>query len=109
MMNAPVQQYQPLYQADPGLVQSVQKARERIHQACDHCLNRHVRVQTLDGQVHEGVVVHVDDHFLYLNASAPNDHARGFFNPLFSGYGFGYNNVVLPLVLYNLLAITLLG
>lgn len=106
MMNAPIAQQQALYEADPALVQSVKSARERLHHVARHCINRPVRVQTMDGHVHEGVVVNVDDCHLYLSVTVPDHQARGFFNPLYQAYT--YNNVILPLVLYNLLAITLL-
>jgi hypothetical protein len=106
MMNEPIQQQlQPLYQADPALVQSVKSARDRVHDVARHCLNRPVRVHTMAGHVHEGVIVHVDDDHLYIRVTV-HDQTRGFFNPLASAYA--YNDVILPLVLYNLLAITLL-
>ncbi|MDF2715612.1 MAG: acetyl-CoA acetyltransferase [Paenibacillus sp.] len=107
MMNEPIpQQQQPVYQAEPALVQSVNSARDRLHEVARHCINRPVRVQTLAGHVHDGVIVHVDDCHLYLCVSVRDDQTRGFFNPLYQSYT--YNNVILPLVLYELLVITLL-
>ncbi|TMV46452.1 acetyl-CoA acetyltransferase [Paenibacillus mesophilus] len=106
MMNAPIPQQQSVYQAEPALVQSVKSARDRIHEVARHCIHRPVQVQTMDGHVHVGVVVHVDDNHLYLRVSVRDDQTRGFFNPLYQASV--YNDVILPLVLYNLLVITLL-
>lgn len=118
MMNEPVQSMQsvqpirsaqpamPLYQAEQDLVQSVNNARERLYEVARKNVNQPVRVQTMAGHVHDGVIVNVDDCHLYLSV-AVHDQARGFFNPLFQ-QAYTYNNVILPLVLYELLVITLL-
>lgn len=88
-----------LYQAEPHV--TVKSIRDRISQICKQYRNQTVRVQTLDGQVYEGVLMHCEKGMLYISIaypSSPQDQARGLY----------YNNVILPLVLYELLVITLL-
>lgn len=68
-------------------------------------MHRGVRVQTMDGNVYEGTIVQVDDRFLYLSVPQATQN-RAFFPG-----AFGFNpasNVILPLVLYELLVISLL-
>lgn len=105
MMNEPVYGQQLLYQADPGYVHHVRAVRERLQEVGRHCMNRRVRIQTLTGHVHEGVIVNIDATHLYLSVSA-DESARQWPNPLQQAYA--YNNVILPLVLYELLVITLM-
>jgi len=102
MTEQPVR-HQVVYRADPHIVNAVMSARQRIRQIGNYCMKRRVIVQTIDGHTYEGEVVNMDDRHLYLNVS--HDANRQFFNPY--GYNY-YNNVILPLVLYELLAITLL-
>ncbi|GIO32572.1 MULTISPECIES: hypothetical protein [Paenibacillus] len=90
-----------LYQAEPHVAQTVKSIRDRVSQICRHYRNQAVRVQTLDGQVYEGVLTHCEKGMLYISIPYPSGQqgqARGLY----------YNNVILPLVLYELLAITLL-
>ncbi|MDF2720399.1 MAG: acetyl-CoA acetyltransferase [Paenibacillus sp.] len=103
-MQQPMQQ--PLYQAEPNLVQSVNQAKDRLHDIASKYTNHPVRVQTMAGHVHDGVIVNVDDCHLYLCVTVPSQ-TRGFFNPV-AQQAYYYNNVILPLVLYELLVITLL-
>ncbi|WP_431089991.1 hypothetical protein [Paenibacillus sp. 8b26] len=67
----------------------------------------------MDHHVHEGRIVHIDRDHLYLSvphpyhAPAPGTHGtHGTHTPHRS---YTYRNVVLPLVLYNLLVVTLLS
>ncbi|MCS7462023.1 hypothetical protein N0M98_17945 [Paenibacillus doosanensis] len=103
-----IQPQQTLYQADPAFVQSVKRTREQLYDAGRKSSNRPIRVQTVDGQVHEGTIAHMDNDHLYLRV--PNPNARGFFGPWgpWGGPSPVYNDVILPLVLYNLLVISLL-
>ncbi|MBH5318679.1 acetyl-CoA acetyltransferase [Paenibacillus sp. GSMTC-2017] len=64
---------------------------------CGSHMHKHVRVQTLDGHIYEGMILHVDRSILYLQIMMQDP--RSFVNPY---------NVILPLVLYELLVITLL-
>jgi len=94
---------------------------------CYQCLDRKVRVQTTSGQIYEGVVCYVDNAHVYLRiphhvwygtggatsgggcgcgggASTERDGRQPFF---FGNPGFYYNDVILPLTLFTLLAIAL--
>lgn len=97
-VNAPTQQI--IFQADPNMTQHVKHIRDHVHQQMRGYMHRTIRVQTMDGFTYEGVLMNVDGGILYLGvpASAPMSRA---YNPY-------YNNVILPLVLYELLVITLL-
>ncbi|WNQ10937.1 acetyl-CoA acetyltransferase [Paenibacillus aurantius] len=89
-------QPQVLYQADPAVTQTLKSKRDQMYSLGQSCMNRHIRVQTIDGQVYEGTVAGIDGGHLYLEVPTPG--ARSLY----------YNNVILPLVLYELLVITLL-
>ncbi|MDF2921216.1 MAG: acetyl-CoA acetyltransferase [Paenibacillaceae bacterium] len=102
MYNQMLQPQQTLYQADPAFAEHVRCAREKLLDVCRQASNRPVRVQLMNGQVYEGIMVQADDNHLYLRVSNPN--ARAFFNP----YASAQSEVILPLVLYTLLVITLL-
>jgi hypothetical protein len=118
----PGQQQNVIYQADPAVVQHLHGVREALHNSCKPHLNHPVKVQTLDGQVHEGTIAGVDNKHLYLNVTVTADMSRGYYNPYYKpyyphypyphypGYYPGYypGNALLPLVLYDLLAISLL-
>ncbi|WP_028548097.1 hypothetical protein [Paenibacillus sp. UNC451MF] len=105
MYNQPeVTQMQTVFQMDPSVVQTLQSTKEHIHGLCNQYLQRPVRVQTIHGHTYDGVIVDTDGFHLYLQMMPT--HVRGFFNPFFGGGGF--NNVILPLVLYELLVISLL-
>lgn len=110
-------QAQPIYQAEPEAVEVLKKCTEKLHHVCMKHLNRPVRVQTVHGQSHEGVIVHVDAQHLYLQINA--EPARSYYRSLSPyGYGYGYPgyypgynpyyNTILPLALFNLLTISLL-
>ncbi|GIP33042.1 hypothetical protein [Paenibacillus sp. J2TS4] len=68
--------------------------------ACRSCLNRKVRVYTANGQTYEGVVTDVDRYHLYLQVEQGGEvQTQGW---------FGARNQILTLVLFDLLAISLL-
>lgn len=112
---SPAQQApKPIYQCDSKVRQTLRAVHDHIHQLCASHSNRLVRVETMDGDVFEGHIVHCDRGIVYLNLSNEGA-ARGFFPGPGFGPGFGpgpYNpyasNFVLPLVLFNLLAISLI-
>jgi len=85
-----------LYKADSDWSDRMRKTRQKIVGACGQCMNRRVRVQTIDGNTYEGVVVGSDNTYLHLMTG----DAR-FFGPYAS-------NAILTLVLFELLVITLL-
>ncbi|MFF2908509.1 hypothetical protein [Paenibacillus sp. NPDC057934] len=107
------QQQGVIYQADPNVIRHLHGVRDSLHHSCKPYINQRVRVQTVDGLTHEGTISGVDSKHLYLGVTANNQGARGYFNP-YAPYptpypALGYNsNVILPLVLYELLVISLL-
>ncbi|MBC8080093.1 MAG: hypothetical protein H7X86_07095 [Gorillibacterium sp.] len=81
---------------------------------CERYINQPVRVQTLNGQIHEGTIAHVDDSQLYLYVSKAPVTTRAY---PYSPYPYppyppvpypNYNNMILPLALFDLLVLTLL-
>ncbi|TDG00713.1 hypothetical protein [Paenibacillus piri] len=105
MLNQPpAVQSEPVYLMKPETLESLQKIKDHVHGICSSHMNRPVRAQTIHGQAYDGFIVHIDATHIFLR---PLDgHVRGFFNPTFNPYAF--NNVILPLVLYELLVISLL-
>lgn len=109
-----------IYQADPAVVQHLHRVRDSLHHSCKPYLNHTVNVQTIDGQMHEGTIAGMDSKHLYLMVGATTDMERGYYNPYYNPYyqpypGQGYpypgpvnNNGILPLVLFELLAISLI-
>lgn len=96
-----------IYQMDPAMVESLHNMKQQIHGLCMDHMNRPVRVQTIHGQTFEGHIVHIDAVIMYLKPMP--GHVRSFFNPLAAAQQqYAYNNVILPLVLYELLVISLL-
>jgi hypothetical protein len=91
-----------IYQCDPQLKQALAAVRDRLHQVCAPHTNRAVRIETMDGDVFEGHILHCDRGVLYLRLT--NDARYRAFVP----YPNPYSNFVLPLVLFNLLTISLL-
>lgn len=83
----------PIYEADSDWGNRVLDARRKLGGICSQCVNRTVRVQTVDGHVHQGVVVGHDTTYLHL---ATGDVR--FLGPA----------AITTLVLYELLVITLL-
>ncbi|NQX46133.1 hypothetical protein HQN87_12405 [Paenibacillus tritici] len=120
------QQTAVIYQADPAVVQHLNGVRDSLHQSCKPYLNHQVQVQTVDGQMHEGTLAGMDSKHLYLTVTIATDPSRGYYNPYYKPYpGVGYpgqgypgqgypypgtvnSNVIMPLVLFELLAISLL-
>ncbi|MGF7048537.1 hypothetical protein J2T13_003045 [Paenibacillus sp. DS2015] len=91
---------QVIYQADPHTIQTLRHKRDRVHQMAHQYMNHNIRVQTVDGHIYQGLLANLDGAHLYLNVSGNPHMNRQLYNP--------YNNVILPLVLYELLVITLL-
>ncbi|MNW56975.1 hypothetical protein D3C74_347360 [compost metagenome] len=119
-------QNQVIYQANPAFTQSIKDARQNLHNIGRDYSNRQVRVQTIDGMVYDGVISHAEGPFLFLIISNPQGghgmHPHGHhggYGAHHSGYGgypqprglynqYYYNNVILPLVLFELLVIALM-
>ncbi|MBB6669949.1 acetyl-CoA acetyltransferase [Cohnella nanjingensis] len=90
----------PMYQAEQEWVGRVKKMRQKLSGIGNSCVNRPVRVETIDGHAYEGTVVGCDGCHLHLRVNPTPQDVR-FFGPLAAGS-------ILTLVLYELLVITLL-
>jgi hypothetical protein len=104
-----------VYTAEKDVVNLLHKTRQKVHGACSQCMHRPVRIETVDGDVFEGMIVNVDKHYIYLlpglSGSAhihmtrsPYPYSPGPYYPPYNPYA----QQILPLVLFNLLAITLI-
>lgn len=72
---------------------------------CLRCMNKQVRVLTVDGQQHEGTIVNVDRNNVYLKTNGGRTVNTSAFYP----YGNPYAaNDILTLSLFTLLAIALI-
>lgn len=131
-------QNQVVYQMDPETAQTLRGVKHQIHRISNQYPNRPVRIQTLDGVIYEGRISHIDGGHLFLIIPGPPGGGYGSGQGYGGGYGPGgpgvdagygsyggsypqnrslfnpnpyssyYNNVILPLVLFELLVITLL-
>lgn len=98
---------QTLYQARPEFQQELKKVRDQLHYQLSPYMNHTVRVQTMDHHVYEGTIVHMDADHLYLRVPQQyHSPSSGIPAP---DRSYAYNNVILPLVLFNLLVIVLLS
>ncbi|WP_036635204.1 hypothetical protein [Paenibacillus massiliensis] len=73
---------------------------------CMQCMNKRVRVMTVQGQHYEGVIVNVDRENVYLQMDKEDKgrvNTSGFYP-----YGYGYGSSILTLSLFTLLAIALI-
>jgi sRNA-binding regulator protein Hfq len=97
-------QPQLVYQADPTFIQSMQAMKAKVMEQSKQCMHRPVRVQMIEGQQLEGTVVHLDSQYIYLKVEMNPETMRQPYNPYYNPYN---SSVILPLVLYDLLVITL--
>ncbi|GGF80507.1 hypothetical protein GCM10010912_27020 [Paenibacillus albidus] len=71
---------------------------------CLRCKDKKVRILTVDGRQHEGVIVDVDRHHVYLKTEGRGRVQTSAFYP----YANPYGNQILTLSLFTLLAIALI-
>ncbi|ANS75048.1 hypothetical protein AWM70_10900 [Paenibacillus yonginensis] len=120
-MSAQLNRSSVIYELHPDTVNSMKGVREQLHQCCGKYLNHDVSVRTMDGHVFEGNITALDGGHLYLSVAAqpstqgPSPDKRALYyghpRPPFYPYPYPYYNpgrVILPLVLYELLAVSLL-
>ncbi|WP_028561966.1 hypothetical protein [Paenibacillus pinihumi] len=97
----------PLYECCSEVHQVLNSVRGQLHQLCNEHIHRLVKIETIDGDVFEGHIMHFDNSNLYLSLSN-----EGYTRAFVPGFGFPPpypgNNFILPLVLFNLLTISLL-
>lgn len=74
-----------------------------LFSTCHSCLSRNVLVSTVDGRVHEGVLLHFDSDNIYLDGSA------AYISNKASIKGFGFRNFITTLALFDILAIALIA
>lgn len=89
-------QLSPVYHCQSDTHQFLRSVQEHLHGICSRHANQLVKVETVDGDVFEGHIVHIDRSILYLRLS--NEEGTRAFLP---------GAFILPLVLYDLLAISL--
>ena len=111
-MYNPMTSAQPVYEADASIMHTIHQCRDRIHHVCKQHMNKRVMVNTVEGQSYEGMLAGFDDHYLYLDVSVSVGMRPPFpvpypVNPSYGGYN-PYYQQILPLVLFNLLTISLL-
>ncbi len=68
---------------------------------CERCLNQRVAVATVDGRIHEGVLVRYDNQHVYLNVSPAYIANKA------TTKAFGFP--ILALALFDILAISLIA
>lgn len=116
-----------IYQADPAVIQHLHSVKNSLHNCCKPYINHKAKVQTMDGMMHEGVISGIDSHYLFLQVTV-TEETRQFYNPYYPPrprppypypypyphpypypYPYPYyNNVILPLALFDLLAVALI-
>ncbi|SDS73857.1 hypothetical protein SAMN05444162_2158 [Paenibacillaceae bacterium GAS479] len=92
----------PIYECETYAHHTLRSVKDHLNQLCAQNAHRLVKVETMDGEVYEGTIVLCDRSIVYLSLS--NEGNSRAFTPGAQG---PYNNVILPLVLFDLLAITL--
>jgi small nuclear ribonucleoprotein (snRNP)-like protein len=79
---------------------------EELLSTCQRYLKQRVFVTTLDGRVHEGILVNFDNDNLYLDTSAAfisNKASKA----SVKAFGFGFGGGIFALALFDILAISL--
>lgn len=89
-----------VYQAEPNWQHTMKHKRDAIMHALHPHMGHKVRVTTIDGHTHEGVLINADGHHVYLNMD--HGHHRPIYTP-------AQYNQILTLVLFELLVIVLLS
>ncbi|MDT3426454.1 hypothetical protein J2Z22_001980 [Paenibacillus forsythiae] len=96
-------QQQVLFKANPASIESLKSLRNHLHHICRTHVNRYVRIETIDGQVFVGRIVHCERGLLTLAVPRPGGQRSVFGSPYSA-----QDELILTLVLYELLVITLL-
>lgn len=117
-MTSPMKQMQTVFERDREEIKLLKRCKDNALDACNKCIGKRVGVQTLDGSYYEGQLLGADKQYMYLQVATPNTSApyapATYANDAYRQYPYYYNpyynpySAVLPLVLFDLLAITLL-
>ncbi|WP_051217492.1 hypothetical protein [Paenibacillus assamensis] len=104
-----------LYQGHPNVLAQWKTYRDTMQEVLQPHLHKTVRITLDNGNTYEGKIVGVDGSFLLLEVMMPTEAVQA---PQASSRGYqsaspvsdhrNYSSVILPLVLYELLIITLL-
>ncbi len=111
-MNEYVQEAVTIFRREPEEIELLKSCKLKAHEVCCKHIGRRVRVQMLDGTCFEGELAGSDEDHAYLRidfAPGPAQTDRQF--PYYSYPPYYYNpyySTILPLVLFNLLAISLI-
>lgn len=110
MINNPrASQEKLVFKADLSIVEHLKKHKSSAYEICCCHVGRYVSVQTAHGHTYEGEIAHVDHHHLYLKVVAGGDYRSPLYPPYGPYYPYNpYSQTILPLVLYELLVISLL-
>ncbi|MFD0694552.1 acetyl-CoA acetyltransferase [Paenibacillus sp. GCM10027628] len=95
-----------IYQEDPSWMPMLKQKRDQIWGSLKPHIGYTIRVTTLDGYTHEGVLVDVDAHHIYLQVSSHGHHHGGQYRPIYTPAAY---NQIMTLVLFELLVIALLA
>ncbi|MBD8496988.1 hypothetical protein [Paenibacillus arenosi] len=105
-----------LYQGHPNVLAQWKTYRDTMQEVLQPHLHKTVRITLDNGNMYEGKIVGVDGSFLLLEVmmpaaavQAPQATTSRGYQPTSPDPDYrSYSNVILPLVLYELLVITLL-
>lgn len=99
---------QVVYQAEPNWQHMAKHKRDAVMHALHPHMGRKVRITTIDGHTHEGVLINADGHHVYLHVDhhgyQPGYH--GHHRPIYTPAQY---NQIMTLVLFELLVILLLS
>ncbi|WP_084224720.1 hypothetical protein [Paenibacillus pectinilyticus] len=99
-----------LYQADGNYQHMMRQKRDTLMHAIHPHMGHKVRITTIDGHTHEGVLINSDGHHVYLHVDTHHGHNQGHHQgqhrPIYTPAQY---NQIITLVLFELLVILLLA
>ncbi|NOU64210.1 acetyl-CoA acetyltransferase [Paenibacillus sp. LMG 31461] len=95
-----------VYQSEPNWQHMMKHKRDAVMHALHPHMGRKIRVTTIDGHTHEGVLINSDGHHVYLNTDPHHGHHQGHNRPIYTPAQY---NQIITLVLFELLVILLLA
>ncbi len=121
MVNYPYGMQQKVFQCEDHHLDSIKQFLEKAYHACMQHMNKPVLIETMNGQTIQGTIVNVDNQYVYLQPAAAGNrnypYGPGpfpFYGPYPTPYPYGlgpynpYAQAILPLALFDLLAIALI-
>lgn len=95
-----------IYQDEPNWQHMLKQKRDMVMGALHPHIGHTIRVTTLDGHTHEGVLVNVDGHHAYLQVHHHHGTHQSHHRPVYTPAQY---NQIMTLVLFELLVIVLLS